>query len=903
MKRILHAILLTTAVLALSFGFSQAASAAGTTPGKVTLVSVKTESAKSITVNWKKTSGAEGYQIFRKGTKGAFKKIASVADPKATSFTDKKLKPGKIYTYTVKAYSGKKTGAFDTKGKRAATAVTISPSSKPVRITEPYNFNKATKTYWAIQSYLDYYRGLDSFMLILKKGTYNIPGTIWVPSGAQIVLSKGVKINKTANSGGAYVGFPGRLFIFLDHALAQKKNAVKGYNGTQNASVTADGTAVINMPAANGIVFTTAHSNNIKFSGLTISLTGKNQKAFQLLSTANVQIEKCTIAGSGKDDRGVMIDLAAAGALQDYTFAKRDNAVCKNITVSGCKFKKMQNAIVSPRFIKNKYHTNITVQNCKISNTKEDAIRVYNWNAFSILNNTFDTIAEGAVCKSGPTVAIRINGGWAPVIKGNTFTNLPRAISATVNKNGDPKLAGQGKPKNKISAGAWKIIENQNHPGKLGDYYASEVKGADSVRHWFADSRRTYYMTPNDKPYRNQNILLPDYTKNKSKTEWRQHFAFRSYLEQIERNGGGTLILKPGTYYIVRRLHIPSNTTIKFMDGVILTETASKLTTDPGPIFEMLNKADSGGKVQYKGYGGVHDVTIEGPEQGKAYMCKNFHTGSAITIAHTKNITVRNIIFKDMQGDAHFIELDASAGTLIENCVFDGSSFHDKNKGAINIDIPDKNTGGFNSTYTSYDCTADYNVIIRNNRFKDVPVAIESHKYNPAHPHRNINVSYNVIESYHFGIRAQNWVDSVIRGNKIILLEDAEDEYGIRLDGAQNPTVSENTVYVHASANDMNLNGYFMRIADASYKGAAPNYADVRTKVNAENQNSFRMRNQLFFMEGKDAYQGDCRIRFILTDSERYWWNTSQPISEWEPFYYPDSDQQQPVIPINNENQ
>jgi hypothetical protein len=33
----------------------------------------------------------------------------------------------------------------------------------------------------------------------------------------------------------------------------------------------------------------------------------------------------------------------------------------------------------------------------------------------------------------------------------------------------------------------------------------------------------------------------------------------RSYLERLEKNGGGKLILKKGTYKITNTLYIPSN--------------------------------------------------------------------------------------------------------------------------------------------------------------------------------------------------------------------------------------------------------------------------------------------------------------------------------------------------------
>lgn len=55
-------------------------------------------------LTWKKISGASGYHIYRKDPKSAkWKKIADVK-PKKASYTDKKVKKGKTYSYRVRAY-------------------------------------------------------------------------------------------------------------------------------------------------------------------------------------------------------------------------------------------------------------------------------------------------------------------------------------------------------------------------------------------------------------------------------------------------------------------------------------------------------------------------------------------------------------------------------------------------------------------------------------------------------------------------------------------------------------------------------------------------------------------------------------------------------------------------------
>lgn len=60
-----------------------------------------------ITVKWGKISGAKGYYVYRKaGSETKWTKIASIKDANTLSYTDKNVKSGTKYTYTVKAYNG-----------------------------------------------------------------------------------------------------------------------------------------------------------------------------------------------------------------------------------------------------------------------------------------------------------------------------------------------------------------------------------------------------------------------------------------------------------------------------------------------------------------------------------------------------------------------------------------------------------------------------------------------------------------------------------------------------------------------------------------------------------------------------------------------------------------------------
>lgn len=67
---------------------------------------------KGIVLKWSKVSGADGYVVYRKTGSGSYSKIATVKGSKKATYTDKKAKKGKTYTYKVKAYKSKTYSAY-----------------------------------------------------------------------------------------------------------------------------------------------------------------------------------------------------------------------------------------------------------------------------------------------------------------------------------------------------------------------------------------------------------------------------------------------------------------------------------------------------------------------------------------------------------------------------------------------------------------------------------------------------------------------------------------------------------------------------------------------------------------------------------------------------------------------
>lgn len=77
-----------------------------------TTLSTPKSTKNGVTLKWKKVTGAEGYVVYRKTGSGKYEKIATVKGNSKVTYTDKKAKKGKTYTYKIKAYKSKTTSAY-----------------------------------------------------------------------------------------------------------------------------------------------------------------------------------------------------------------------------------------------------------------------------------------------------------------------------------------------------------------------------------------------------------------------------------------------------------------------------------------------------------------------------------------------------------------------------------------------------------------------------------------------------------------------------------------------------------------------------------------------------------------------------------------------------------------------
>lgn len=246
----------------------------------------------------------------------------------------------------------------------------------------------------------------------------------------------------------------------------------------------------------------------------------------------------------------------------------------------------------------------------------------------------------------------------------------------------------------------------------------------------------------------------------------RQHYVLRSYMDVLEKLGGGTLTIKSGTYTVSNVVYVPSNVKIYFSDGVTL-----KKTEQSGTMFMLCAPSKAETKNAYSKYNGVHDVSFIGSGNVVIDMAKApKSTSAAFVLCHNKNISFENIKFKNLYSRGHFVELDAS-----ENVKFNRCSFSNEQKGnikdfdeCVNLDIPDKNTGGINQPWITYDKTPNKKITFSSCSFSNVQSGIGTHTYTGGVYHTNITINgCSFSNCAKAAINPKNWKNASITNNKI----------------------------------------------------------------------------------------------------------------------------------------
>ena len=362
---------------------------------------------------------------------------------------------------------------------------------------------------------------------------------------------------------------------------------------------------------------------------------------------------------------------------------------------------------------------------------------------------------------TGGDYGVSFEGCYRPIVSSNTFTKLGQPIRFTISKKTVKKRAGRHIIKRTVitknSITAKRIAQmKKNTVKKVTHYYvtfSNDGKKQKRLFYYRDKSDNNLYLRPETRPYRERYTDEDTYRGNT-----KGYYQLRSYMEQLEYCGGGTLTLKKGTYYISNAVCIPSNVKIVFEDGVVID-------------------------------------------------CNNKLPGRGMDMGHCRNIVIENLTFHNQYG-SHYIELNSSQNVIVRNCNF--WKFRDYKgdtyKEAINIDGTDYAVNGFNHVWSKHDKTVCQNIEITNCKFTDLGTAIGSHTYvaNQGQQcyHTNIRITNNVFfGSTNCAIRALNWKNVLIADNSFrdIGIQNGAKNFSIFMGGVIDATVTRNAfanVYV-----------------------------------------------------------------------------------------------------------
>ena len=413
---------------------------------------------------------------------------------------------------------------------------------------------------------------------------------------------------------------------------------------------------------------------------------------------------------------------------------------------------------------------------------------------------------------AGGDYGVSFEGCYRPIVSNNTFTKLGQPIRFTISKKTVKKRAGRRIIKRTVitknSITAKRIAQMKNNTVKKVTHYyvtfSNDGKKQKRLFYYRDRSDNNLYLRPETRPYRERYTDEDTYRGNT-----KGYYQLRSYMEQLEYCGGGTLTLKKGTYYISNAVCIPSNVKIVFEDGVVIKKTKAIYQTELDNhkvIFIFVPPSKAKKKESVSGYGGTHDVTMTGI--GNVVIdCNNKLPGRGMDMGHCRNIVIENLTFHNQYG-SHYIELNSSQNVIVRNCNFWRFRDYkgDTYKEAINIDGTDYAVNGFNHVWSKHDKTVCQNIEITNCKFTDLGTAIGSHTYvaNQGQQcyHTNIRITDNVFfGSTNCAIRALNWRNVLIADNSFrdIGIQNGAKNFSIFMAGVIDATVTRNAfanVYV-----------------------------------------------------------------------------------------------------------
>lgn len=312
----------------------------------------------------------------------------------------------------------------------------LTPTSAPYREHyEDWNSyvanNGQAQTYFMLRSYMEQLEYAGGGNITLSAGTYVLSHSVCIPSNVTITLSDGVKIQKV-KAVDTNMATNKTMFEIVPPSKETVAKSVGGYNGSQNVVIQGTGNAIIdcnNVVNAMGIVM--GHANNVIIRN--VAFTNEYGSHFiELNSSQNVTIENCSftdfkIYDNKSHKEAINIDTPDANNNGfNYIWTTHDRTPCNTVNINNCIFTNMGVAVGTHTYSvstanEQLYHENITIQNCKVNQTYNAAVRTLNWRNPVIKDNTFLGVQALEDNKGNNYTCLLMKGTVNPTVTGNTF--------------------------------------------------------------------------------------------------------------------------------------------------------------------------------------------------------------------------------------------------------------------------------------------------------------------------------------------------------------------------------------------------------------------------------------------------------------------------------------------------
>ncbi|MGN1205891.1 MAG: right-handed parallel beta-helix repeat-containing protein [Eubacterium sp.] len=373
---------------------------------------------------------------------------------------------------------------------------TLSTSSKPYKnkyVKTPV-YNKYTKHYLTIRSYLDVMSKNGGGTLTIKKGTYNITNALLVPSNVKIVLQDGVIMNKISNSHTKKLKAGHIVFECVRSSRINKKNVVGKYDGEKNIQILGKGTVIINLDGCNkSEAIRVPHCSNVLIDNITFTNL-RDGHFIEVTASKDVTIQNCTFKDNKNGER-CAINLDTPDKVTNGfngKYSKFDKTPVLNVTIQNCGFYNLHRGIDTHRFSPNKYHTNVQVLGCTFKDSVQSPIMMLNWKNAVIKGNTFDTVKNWNTNDiQQEKFAIFMRGGVIdPIISENQINGVYMPFYAKGHKEAAGDIAAKYPATyNSISDVSIESMKNNT----LGD--------ACILRYFAINHRDILYIAKSDKHY------------------------------------------------------------------------------------------------------------------------------------------------------------------------------------------------------------------------------------------------------------------------------------------------------------------------------------------------------------------------------------------------------------------